>query len=40
MVLAAILLHRASAESKDSDDRMERKTNEIQRQLKELAGRR
>lgn len=38
VVLASLLLHRGSAESKDSDERMERKINEIQQRLSELAG--
>ena len=33
VVLAALLLHRGSAESKDSDDRMERKLDEIKQML-------
>jgi transcriptional regulator of met regulon len=38
VVLAALLLHRGSAESRDTDDRLERKINEIREQLNELAG--
>ena len=35
VVLAAILIHRGSAESKDSDDRMEAKLDEITKRLDE-----
>lgn len=35
VVLAAILIHRGSAESKDSDDRMEAKLDDITRRLDE-----
>jgi lysylphosphatidylglycerol synthetase-like protein (DUF2156 family) len=39
VVMAALFIHRGSAESRDSDDRMEQKIDRIERQLKELAGR-
>jgi uncharacterized protein DUF6766 len=37
VVLAALLIHRGSAESKDSDDRMEETLKRIERRLDELA---
>jgi lysylphosphatidylglycerol synthetase-like protein (DUF2156 family) len=40
VVMAALFIHRGSAESRDSDDRMEQKIDRIEQQLKELAGRR
>jgi hypothetical protein len=40
VVLAALLIHHGSAESKDSDDRMERKIDEIKQQVEQLAGKR
>jgi hypothetical protein len=40
VVLAALFIHHGSAESKDSDDRMERKIDEIKQQVDELASRR
>jgi hypothetical protein len=36
VVLSALLIHRGSAESKDSDDRMERKLDTIVRRLDEM----
>jgi hypothetical protein len=36
VVLAALLIHRGSAESKDSDERMERKIDQIAQRLDEL----
>jgi len=36
VVFSAVLIHRGSAESKDSDDRVERKIDAIARQLEEL----
>jgi succinate dehydrogenase hydrophobic anchor subunit len=36
VVLAALLIHRGSAESKDSDDRMEKKIDDIAKRLEEL----
>jgi succinate dehydrogenase hydrophobic anchor subunit len=36
VVLSALLIHRGSAESKDSDDRMERKIDDIAKRLDEL----
>jgi succinate dehydrogenase hydrophobic anchor subunit len=36
VVLSALLIHRGSAESKDSDDRMERKIEDIAKRLDEL----
>jgi hypothetical protein len=39
VVLSAMLIHHGSAESKDSDDRLERKVDEISKRLDELAGR-
>jgi len=36
VVLAALLIHRGSAESKDSDDRMEKKIDDIAKRLDEL----
>jgi hypothetical protein len=36
VVFSALLIHRGSAESKDSDDRMERKLEEIKKRLDEL----
>jgi hypothetical protein len=38
VVMAALFIHRGSAESKDSNDRMEEKLDRIERQLKELSG--
>jgi succinate dehydrogenase hydrophobic anchor subunit len=38
VVLAALLIHRGSAESKDGTDRIERKVDQIARRLDELAG--
>ena len=38
VVLSALLIHHGSAESKDSDDRMERKIDQIQQQLEEMSG--
>jgi hypothetical protein len=38
VVLAAVYIHHGSAESKDSDDRVERKIDEIRQQLKEMSG--
>jgi hypothetical protein len=38
VVLAAIFIHHGSAESKDSDDRMERKLDNIQQQINEMTG--
>jgi hypothetical protein len=38
VVLAAILIHRGSAESRDSEDRIEERLREIDRKLDELAG--
>jgi hypothetical protein len=38
VVLSSILIHHGSAESKDSDDRMEQKLDEIRREIKELRG--
>ena len=38
VVLSALLIHHGSAESKDSDDRMERKIDEIRQGIKELRG--
>ena len=40
VVMAALFIHRGSAESKDSDDRMEAKIDKIQEQVEELASRR
>lgn len=40
VVLAAILIHRGSAESRDADDRMEEALHRIESRLDELAGRR
>ncbi len=37
VVLSALLIHRGSGESKDSDDRMEQKIDEIAKRLDELA---
>jgi hypothetical protein len=39
-VMTALLIHRGSAESKDSDDRMEQKIDRIQEQVEKLAARR
>ena len=39
VVFSAILIHHGSAESKDSDDRMERKIDDIAKSLKEIQGR-
>jgi hypothetical protein len=39
VVLSALLIHRGSAESKDSDDRIERKIDEISKRLDELSPR-
>jgi branched-subunit amino acid ABC-type transport system permease component len=36
VVLSALLIHRGSAESKDSDDRMEKKIDDIAKRLDEL----
>jgi hypothetical protein len=36
--MAALFIHRGSAESKDSVDRMEEKLDRIERQLEELRG--
>ena len=36
VVLSAVLIHRGSAESKDSDDRIERKLDDIRRRLDEV----
>ncbi len=38
VVLTTFLIHRHSAESKDSDDEMQAKLDEIQKQLKQLQG--
>jgi hypothetical protein len=38
VVLSALLIHHGSAESKDSDDRMERKIDEIHQRVKEMSG--
>jgi hypothetical protein len=38
VVLSALLIHRESGESKDSDDRVEQKIDGIARRLDELAG--
>jgi hypothetical protein len=38
VVFSAILIHHGSAESKDSDDRMERKIDDITRRLDEMQG--
>jgi hypothetical protein len=38
VVMAALFIHRGSAESKDSSDRMEEKLDRIERHLKELSG--
>jgi H+/Cl- antiporter ClcA len=39
VVMAALFIHRGSAESKDSDDRMEAKIDKIQEQVEKLASR-
>jgi hypothetical protein len=39
VVMAALFIHRGSAESKDSDDRMEQKIDEIREQVEKLAAR-
>jgi hypothetical protein len=39
VVMAALFIHRGSAESKDSDDRMEQKIDKIQEQVEKLASR-
>jgi uncharacterized protein DUF6766 len=38
VVLSAVFIHHGSAESKDSDDRMERKIDQIQQQLSKMSG--
>jgi hypothetical protein len=38
VVMAALFIHRGSAESKDSDDRMEAKIDKIQEQVEKLAS--
>jgi hypothetical protein len=38
VVMSALLIHHGSAESKDSDDRMERKLERIEQRLKEIQG--
>jgi hypothetical protein len=38
VVLSALLIHRGSAESKDSDDRMEAALNRIEKRLEEMGG--
>ena len=38
VVLSAVLIHHGSSESKDSDDRMERKIDEIRQQLTRMTG--
>jgi hypothetical protein len=40
VVMTALLIHRGSAESKDSDDRMEQKIDRIHEQVEKLAARR
>ncbi|MGH2573269.1 MAG: DUF6766 family protein [Actinomycetota bacterium] len=39
VVMAALFIHRGSAESRDSDDRMEKKIDQIHQQLQELSSR-
>lgn len=39
VVMAALFIHRGSAESKDSDDRMEQKMDKIREQVEQLVGR-
>ena len=39
VVMSALFIHRGSAESKDSDDRMEGKIDKIQEQVEKLASR-
>jgi len=39
VVLSALLIHRGSAESKDSDDRMEKKIDDIAKRLDEMDAR-
>jgi hypothetical protein len=38
VVLAAVFIHHGSAESKDSDDRIERKIDEMRERLNEMSG--
>jgi Na+-driven multidrug efflux pump len=38
VLLSAVLIHRGSAESRDSDDRMERKIDELAKRLDEMGG--
>jgi hypothetical protein len=38
VVLAALLIHRGSAESKDSDEQMQKSLDRIERRLEELTG--